>query len=92
MKLYLPLVNYNFVDFEIGPALSEMHKWDFSVPQLEEIVEKSLVFQRDELKRDIDVKKTMKIVFSQKQDMPQWMRNQIKKLGFKFKHEKDNRE
>ena len=80
------------IDFEIGPALSEMHKWDFSVPQLEEIVEKSLVFQRDELKRDIDVKKTMKTVFSQKQDMPQWMRNQIKKLGFKFKHEKDNRE
>ena len=80
------------IDFEIGPALSEMHKWDFSVPQLEEIVEKSLVFQRDELKRDIDVKKTMKTVFSQKQDLPQWMRNQIKKLGFKFKHEKDNRE
>ena len=71
------------------PVFRELH---FSVPQLEEIVEKSLVFQRDELKRDIDVKKTMKIVFSQKQDMPQWMRNQIKKLGFKFKHEKDNRE
>ena len=76
------------IDFEIGATLSDLHKWDFSVPQLEEIVEKSLEFQKKELGRDINIQKTMKEIFSQKDDMPKWMKRQIKTLGFKFKHEK----
>lgn len=86
--------NFEFVvdleiDFELGAALSQVQGWDFSVPELERIVKDSLIFQRDELKYKVNVDKTMEKIFSQKDDMPKWMRKQIKNLGYKFEYEKD---
>jgi hypothetical protein len=76
------------IDFELGAALSQVQAWDFSVPELERIVKESLIFQRDELNYEVDVDKTMKTIFSQKDDMAPWMKQQIKNLGYKFEFEK----
>lgn len=75
------------IDFELGAALSQVDKWDFSVASLEQLVKSSLEFQRDELKHDVDVDHTMRLIFSQRQDMSGWMRKQIKNLSYKFEYE-----
>lgn len=77
------------IDFELGAALSQVQGWDFSVPELERIIKESLIFQRDELKHDVNVDKTMKLIFSQKEDMAPWIKQQIKNLNYKFEYEKN---
>ena len=84
--------NFDFVvdleiDFELGAALSQVQAWDFSVAELERIVKESLIFQRDELKYKVNVDKALEKVFSQKEDMPKWMRKQIKNVGYKFEYQ-----
>jgi hypothetical protein len=76
------------IDFELGAALSQVQAWDFSVPELERIIKESLEFQRDELRYEVDVDKTMKTIFNQKDDMPEWMRQQIANTKYKFAYEK----
>ncbi len=75
------------IDFEIGAALSQVDKWDFSVESLEKVVKQSLIFQRDELKHKVEVDETMKLIFKQKDDMPSWMTKQIKNLKYKFEYQ-----
>lgn len=75
------------VDFEISASLSESQAWDFSILELERIVEESLIFQRDVLKHKLDVDATMELIFSQKADMAPWMKEQIRNLKYKFGYE-----
>lgn len=75
------------IDFEIGASLSTCDKWDFSVASLERLVKASLIFQRDELKYDVNVNQMMKATFSQKDDMAPWMKKQISNVGYVFEHE-----
>ncbi len=75
------------IDFEIGAALSQVDKWDFSVEVLEERIKESLIFQRDVLKHELDVDKTLETIFNKTEDMPKWMRKQIKNLGYKFEYQ-----
>jgi DNA polymerase I-like protein with 3'-5' exonuclease and polymerase domains/uracil-DNA glycosylase len=84
MKFVAPLE----VDFEIGPTLKDCKDWDFSAERLESIVKESLEFQRDKLNRDVDVGKTMEVIFSKRRDMPRWLRTQIKNLDYQFEYEK----
>lgn len=80
------------IDFELGAALSQVQAWDFSVAELERIVKESLEFQRDELNYEVNVDKTMKTIFNQKDDMPDWMKKQIANLSYKFDFEKTGSE
>lgn len=82
------------IDFELGASLATLEKWDFSLDNLELILYKQLNFQKskDGLNRDINVKKTMNLIFSRMQeDGPKWMKDQINKnegfdrfLDYKF--------
>ncbi len=66
------------IDFEIGAALSDLHKWDFSFAGLVDLVHKSLNFQVTELKREIDIPETMDLIFLKSvADYPKWLRSQI---------------
>jgi len=48
------------VDFDIGAVGSYLHGWDYTETNLYECIEKGLIFQRDELKMDVDVEKEIK--------------------------------
>lgn len=75
------------IDFEIGAALSETEAWDFSVHQLDRLVMDSLLFQRNKLGHTLNVAHAYSLVFSKKalsEDAPNWMKTQIKNLGYKF--------
>jgi len=77
------------IDFELGPSLDKCQGWDFSLEQLNEILYDSLVFQRDNLKYDVDVDEALTEIFSTfKEDAPWWMRKQAKNLGWKPKGSK----
>lgn len=79
------LISTPEVDFEIGASLSQCHAWDFSVWQLERLVVDSLLFQRNQLGRKIDVDKVHDLIFDQvPEDAPDWMLEQVKNLDYKF--------
>jgi hypothetical protein len=65
------------IDFEIGPNLKDMQGWDYSKKVLEKIVEDSLAFQKNELKRDIDVEEVYTKIFSQIKNGPAWLSSQV---------------
>jgi hypothetical protein len=76
------------IDFEIGASLSSCSGWDFSLVQLEELVLKSLVFQKTELKYDLSLKSTMKQVFVDGFEYaPKWLKVQAKNIGWTFDYE-----
>jgi len=77
------------IDVEVGPALSHCQSWDDSLPELERIVYESLVFQRDELKYDVNVAEAMKEIFVDGwSDAPDWMVQQASNTGWKFDYKK----
>lgn len=73
------------IDFEIGASLSTCDGWDFSILQLEDLVYASILFQRDEMKHDLSVKKAMSAVFVDGWERaPKWMHVQAKNIGWKY--------
>lgn len=80
------------IDFEIGGNIADAGGWDYSIDKsngkssIEHLVRKSLEFQRDELKHNIDVDKlTKKIVYGQYENMPAWAQKQLWNTGKKVK-------
>lgn len=77
------------VDFELGASLDQTKTWDFSLVQLEDIVHKSLIFQRDELGYKINVPEIMEEIFVEGWvDAPIWMKKQAKNIGWKYQPSK----
>lgn len=77
------------IDFEIGPSLSDLKKWDFSLAALENIVYKSLVFQKEELGHKINISQVMEIIFVDGWEYaPAWMKTQAKNIGWRFDAQK----
>jgi len=73
------------IDFECGPTLSETKTWDFSLVSLEDIVHRSVCFQKFDLHYDIDVAKVMETVFVDGWERaPAWLKLQAKNIGWKF--------
>ncbi|AFH14628.1 putative DNA polymerase I/3'-5' exonuclease [Pseudomonas phage Lu11] len=83
-KFDIPLA----IDFEFGYALDQCEGWNYSLTgdfgmkdkdSLDTILKKTLEGQRDVLKYDVDVKKTMKLIMSRmKEDGPEWALKQAK--------------
>lgn len=67
-------------DFEIGADGRGMSKWDNSYASLCSCLDKALSFQKNDLKRDIDVSKTMTKILSHYEDGPAWLVSQIKSM------------
>lgn len=64
-KAYLEYYGMEFnvgmeMDFDIGPALSEVKEWDYRPEALRKIVEDSIKWQRDELKYPVPSKDIMR--------------------------------
>lgn len=72
------------VDFEIGATLSRCESWDFSAHQLERLVLKELMFQRNELAHPIVPDKVHDIIFAPIHEAPAWLQQQLKNTGYKF--------
>lgn len=73
------------IDFEIGASLSTCEGWDFSLLQLEDLVYESILFQKNELKHDISVKRAMRDVFIKGWDRaPAWLKTQAKNIDWQF--------
>lgn len=73
------------IDFEIGASLSTCEGWDFSLLQLEDLVYESVLFQKNELKHDISVKRVMRDVFIKGWDRaPAWLKTQAKNIDWQF--------
>lgn len=78
------MVSTPAIDMDIGSSLSNCETWDTSVEQLYLHVKAALEHQRDELKYDVNVASTLKLIFAQVDDMPKWLRQQIKNLNWKL--------
>jgi DNA polymerase I-like protein with 3'-5' exonuclease and polymerase domains len=85
------LVSVPQIDMDIGSCLANVSKWDWSMPELYKLVKESLEFQRDELKYNVDVAKTLKMIFSQTEDYPKWLKQQVKNTGWKLPKYTDSR-
>lgn len=68
------------IDFELGPCLSKMKAWDFGFASLVKITLDGLKWQIKELKHEIDIPETMDLIFTQYQDYPKWLLNQLRNL------------
>lgn len=66
------------IDFELGCNLRDMKGWDRSLSSLKKILVESLEIQKNELHHDVDVDKTLKLIFSKrKSDGPDWLKTQV---------------
>jgi len=76
------------IDFEIGSTLANCDGWDFSLLQLEELAYTSILFQKEELKYDVSVKRAMKEVFVEGWERaPEWLKLQAKNIGWKYDYD-----
>lgn len=74
------------IDFEVGASLANTVAWDFSIEALEEICLKALEFQAHELKYEVNVKETMRLIFEGGWDRaPKWMHRQARNIGWSYK-------
>lgn len=87
-KIVAKRVGFNFVvdleiDFEIGASLGQTVAWDCSLDQLEEICYESLMFQKTELKYDLDVDEVLNEIFVKGwKRAPSWIKEQSKVIGW----------
>lgn len=75
------------IDFEVGPNIRDCKGWDYSIEHLNELVEKSVDYQLDEMGyTNIDKKAILRnVAKEQYKDMPDWAKKQAwnKKLKMK---------